>query len=312
MTLTEAQYVILDFDSTVETLYGEQEGAEVGYNPERHGRASYHPLLVFDGRSKACLNAMLRPGDAHTAEGFVEFYQRAVSQLPPGVKVKYVRMDKGFAGEDIYGFLEGQQVGYVGKMKLTNRLQEWWQALSWRRIEDGEWVIEVASGQYQATTWKKPRRVVLVRKRLAEPEEDLLFEELLWDYEAMVTNLDWDEEDVWRFYNHRCAAENYIKEVKHGFFIGDVPAAEFYPNYADLLLKVIAYNLCLGLKAMMTQESWGRYTIATLRRILFYIPAVLIRHSRRWTLKLWEGYPRKEGYQKLRTAILAATQRNNR
>lgn len=92
-------------------------------------------------------------------------------------------------------------------------------------------MIEVASGQYQATTWKNPRRVVLVHKRLAEPEENLLLEDLLWEYKAMVTNLDWDEEAVWQSYNHRCAAENYIKEAKQGFFIiGDVPTAEFYPT----------------------------------------------------------------------------------
>jgi len=88
----------------------------------------------------------------------------------------------------------------------------------------------------------------------------------------MVTNLDWDEEDVWRFYNHRCAAENYIKQAKQGFFIGDVPTAEFYPNYADLLLKVMAYNLSLGLKAAVEQAARGCRTMATLRRLFLQHP----------------------------------------
>jgi len=305
--LGRGDHVILDFDSTVETLYGEQEGAEVGYNPDRHGRPSYHPLLVFDGRSRACLNAALRPGDAHTAEGFIAFYEHTVSMLPPGVKVGYVRMDKGFAGEDIYRFLEGKEVGYVGKVKVTERLLSWGRTLDWRRIEDGEWVIEVASGEYCATTWRKSRRVVLVRKRLAEPEENVLLEELLWDHDAMVTNLDWDEEDIWRFYNQRCAAENYIKEAKHGFFIGDVPTAEFYPNYADLLLKVMAYNLSLGLKAAAEREVQGHRTMATLRRLFLQIPAVLVRRGRSWVLRLWRESPRQQEYRRLRIAICGAT-----
>jgi hypothetical protein len=32
---------VLDMDSTVKTLYGHQEGAEVGYNPHKPGRPSH-------------------------------------------------------------------------------------------------------------------------------------------------------------------------------------------------------------------------------------------------------------------------------
>ncbi|MDD3250904.1 MAG: hypothetical protein PHF23_11165, partial [Smithellaceae bacterium] len=39
--------VCLDFDSTVVTRNGQQQGACRGYNPARPGRASHHPLLAF-------------------------------------------------------------------------------------------------------------------------------------------------------------------------------------------------------------------------------------------------------------------------
>ena len=39
--------VTLDVDSTVITRNGNQQGAARGYNPNRHGRASHHPLLAF-------------------------------------------------------------------------------------------------------------------------------------------------------------------------------------------------------------------------------------------------------------------------
>jgi flavodoxin len=51
--------LILDFDSSVETVYGNQEGAKVGANPSKPGRKSYHPLLVFEGKSHLCLNGVL-------------------------------------------------------------------------------------------------------------------------------------------------------------------------------------------------------------------------------------------------------------
>ena len=41
--------VIFDLDSTVLILYGKQEMARVGYNPQKWGRPSYHPLVCFNG-----------------------------------------------------------------------------------------------------------------------------------------------------------------------------------------------------------------------------------------------------------------------
>lgn len=45
--ISALQLVTLDVDSTVITRHGEQEGAVRGYNPNRRGRASHHPLLAF-------------------------------------------------------------------------------------------------------------------------------------------------------------------------------------------------------------------------------------------------------------------------
>ena len=52
--------LILDLDSTVETVYGDQSGAAKGTNPHKPGRKGYHPLLAFEGQSRLCLNAVLR------------------------------------------------------------------------------------------------------------------------------------------------------------------------------------------------------------------------------------------------------------
>ena len=45
---------ILDWDSTVQTRYGSQEGAEVGYNPHKRGRPSHHPLLAVVAGTRLC------------------------------------------------------------------------------------------------------------------------------------------------------------------------------------------------------------------------------------------------------------------
>ncbi len=70
----------------------------------------------------------------------------------------------------------------------------------------------------QATSWKKPRRVVVIRKaQMYDDDQSQLLLDTSWHYKAMVTNLEWEPIDIWRFYNQRCCMENYIKEATRLF-----------------------------------------------------------------------------------------------
>jgi len=53
--------VTVDFDSTVITREGGQEGSVKGYNPNRRGRNSRHPLIAFISQTRMVANAWLRP-----------------------------------------------------------------------------------------------------------------------------------------------------------------------------------------------------------------------------------------------------------
>ena len=53
---------IADWDSTVNTRYGHQEDAAVGYNPHKRGRKSHHPLICVAARTRLCLHLEWRPG----------------------------------------------------------------------------------------------------------------------------------------------------------------------------------------------------------------------------------------------------------
>jgi hypothetical protein len=57
------QKLILDWDSTVQTKYGRQEGAAVGYNPQKRGRKSFHPLLAVAAGTRLCPYYRFRSGD---------------------------------------------------------------------------------------------------------------------------------------------------------------------------------------------------------------------------------------------------------
>jgi len=295
--------IIMDFDSSVTTVYGAQKKADKGYNQNKPGRLSYHPFFCFDGKTKTCLNAELRSGTASNSPDFNNFYADTKSLLPEGTDISYVRFDRGFSGEDVYQVLEEDKVGYVGKMKITDRLRRHAAIYKFKRVEYTDLIIETASFNYQATSWDKRRRVVIIRTRDPHDNQLRLSDEYGWNYRVLVTNLDWDCVDIWRFYNQRCSSENYIKEVKSGFGIGNYPKIGFFPNAADLLLKAISYNCFIGFKEDLCEEPVKKLTIERMRRYFLRIPAVVRKHARSLTLKLAENFRFKDQYINMRRRL---------
>ncbi len=58
-----APSVIFDLDTKVLTVYGQQQGARVGFNPKKRGRPSYQPTApLFRGKNRRYLGRNLSPG----------------------------------------------------------------------------------------------------------------------------------------------------------------------------------------------------------------------------------------------------------
>lgn len=295
---------ILDLDSTVETVYGDQAGAAKGTNPHKPGRKSYHPLLAFEGQTRLNLNAVLRSGNTHSSTKAVDFLHQTFDLLGDR-KVKYARFDKGFGGEDFYSLLESKGIGYVGKLKWTQRLAKEVRACRyWTRYVDEEWIIEGITLIYKATSWEQARRVAVIRKvHLSDDGQSRMVFDSDWQYEAMVTVMDWEPIDCWRFYNQRCCMENYIKEAKNGFSIDRIATGNFEANELDLLVKLLAYNLFERFKRDCCEPVHARYTIARFRQEFFQCAAVLIRHSRSVVLKLVQTFAGQYAWKRIEARV---------
>jgi hypothetical protein len=109
---------------------------------------------------------------------------------------------------------------------------------------------------YQANGWSIPRRIVAVRtKEVVDDEQMALFPEYGWEYEWIVTNLLWEGEDIWRFYNHRCGMENYIKEAKN-------PQPVVTHSSKSRINKIITYE-----DHLINYKCWPQATSSPLPRI---------------------------------------------
>ena len=109
----------LDLDSTVLCRYGKQEGSLKGYNPEKPGRPSHHPLVAFLAEGRRLLWAVLRSGNSGSANGCVEFLKQALGVLGSGHRIGLVRADAGFFEKRLLEYLESQELPYIIVARLT-------------------------------------------------------------------------------------------------------------------------------------------------------------------------------------------------
>lgn len=304
---TKPKRLVIDFDSTVETVYGNQENSAVGYNPHKHGRASYHPLLAFEGATGLSLNATLRPGNTTSMTDAVAFIQETLAMYP--ARERLARLDKGFDSNEIMEVFEEESAGYVIKMRCLSVLGTAILEIPrkrWKRISDEDGEAEITVFRYQASSWSRPRRVVVVRRMTDEGSQRSFWDEWGYSYSAYATNLNWTPLDIYRFYNHRGTAENLIKEGKYGFGIDQIPTGDFFPNWANLLLKLIAYNTMLLFQKALMPNASSRLTAATFRRLFITIPAQLVHRGGRWILKLPELYAHQAAWWSARRAFASS------
>ena len=68
-------------DSTVIPRHGEQQGAARGYNPNKRGRLSRHPLLAFVAEARMMANFWLRLGDVHSTNNVLQLIESTLPHL---------------------------------------------------------------------------------------------------------------------------------------------------------------------------------------------------------------------------------------
>jgi len=243
---------IFDLDSTVLTVYGHQQRAEVGYNPKKRGRPSYLPLLCFEGRSQDCWEGSYQPGNVQAATITIPLLERAFAKLPQPSGPVRVRADGAFFDHKILDFIEGKRAFYVIVARLTRPLKNRLPGLCYHRVSLGVWASEF---RYCPQGWLGPRRFVVIRRPVPEePSAQLhLFQLGGYSYQVFVTNLALRPLPLWRFYNQRARAELIIRELKDAYALGKIPTKDFLANEVFFQIVLLAYNLLNWFKRLCPQ-----------------------------------------------------------
>lgn len=276
----------IDFDSTVITRYGEQQGSAKGYNPNKKGRNSHHPLMAFVSQTRMVANAWLRPGNTADSSSCKEFMEETFNEVLQNKRIGLVRADSGFYTQDLLDYLEQKHLNYIMAARMyPNVKNAVWGLENWIELSKG---IELNEMIFNHTDGK-PRRYIVIKKKVEDRPKaagKLLFDELPgYRFSCYVTNLDLPLDQVWNIYNTRADCENRIKELKQDFGLENFCLKDFWATEASFRFIMIAYNL-MSLFRHFALNHHKKATLKTLKVYCFALGAWTINHANRKVLKI--------------------------
>ena len=270
--------MILDMDSSVSPIHGDQEGT--AYNGH-FGCTCYHPLFLFNhmGDLERC---SLRPGNVHSADGWREVLAPVVRRYKKRKVRLYFRGDAAFASPDLYEYLESKGILYAIRIKANKVLQEHISHLLRRPVGRPPKYVQRyhASFSYRAGSWDRKRRVVA--KVEWHPGE------LYPRVGFIVTNLSRPAKRAVTFYNHRGTAEQWIKEGKTAIKWTRLSCRKFRNNEVRLQLHALAYNLANFMRTLALPKEVEHWSLITIREKLVKIGAKVVAHGRYVTFQMAE------------------------
>jgi hypothetical protein len=292
----------LDLDSLPVTVHGQQPGSE--YNGHYKVRC-YHPVLVRSARGYF-LGAQLRPGNAHTADGGLEFVLPVVRRAKAWARRVWLRMDAGFPAPKLLRALEEENVRYVARVRGNRTLQQLAESpideILKRPIPDVERTT-VAELRYQAGSWDRARRVVLVM--IERPGE------LFLDHFFLLTNAPTEEiagAALLERYRGRGEAEKDFGAWQNALDLhlsstprpkrhyrekpvgaaGSAPDS-FGANEARLLLSLLGANLLHAAGELLTRAGYRRRSREWFRQHVLKTPCRVLLHGQRLTAVIGAG-----------------------
>jgi len=287
--------ICIDIDTTVETLYGNQQGGRKGHNTKNRGKKGYRPVLCFIEQTRECLIGKLRKGETISGKQTAAFILQTKSQLPGCVQKVLLRADGEFQSwESIQAAIVCGYDFIIANKRCDPPFDPGGWYRPWKRKD-----IEYNSCVYQPIGWEAPCRFVAMRipKTRLAPNQQLqcaLFEDDNYTYRIFCTNLSGQAHEVVSQYDKRADVENLVGEAKREG-LEAIPSAKFKNNYAFFQLVMLAYNIwryikllaaaSQGRKEMPALKTVASNTIRIARLKLLFIAAKVVKDQNRDKVK---------------------------
>jgi len=280
----------LDIDPFPIEVHGKQPGgAYHGYYRKR----IYHPLVAsfsaegsYESRrlGEGFVHAILRRGNAAGAEGMVRFVRNAIRESRSLARYLDVRIDAGLVEGKVLDTIDDERVHFLGRIKRNAVLDRMAEPFLRRppgrpTAEGDEFAIEL--GPYQAESWTRPYRLVLVVIDL--PDAKTGMRELFPHYFFLITNYSADRKGAWdllEHYRNRGTFEDRLGEFNAAIGNG-LSAGSFEANETNLLLKLLAFNLAGMIRGQLEDASGEGWDLLRVQRTVLKTAARVVKHAGR-------------------------------
>ena len=306
---------VLDFDSTALVCFGTQEGAEFGYCGKGRNRRRHHPLVASVAETRAVVHAAYRDGSAIDEKEAMAFMREAVGRVRARVAgALSIRADAGFWSKAMGAWLLDAGIPFALAMPLYSALKLLLMTVAFEVVDVNDEDIEVGVLAGAVMGYDARLRIVVIRRRVhdasAPPPGKLVGWDPGWRYQAIVTSLDWEPLDVWRFYNDRGDAERVFKVGKQALGLGWLVSHDLRANAVAFLLRLLAYNADLLFqqdaerRAHDARRPARRIGLQARQHYFYQLAGRLLRVHDRWVLRLpvndevaalWAYYDRAPG-----------------
>jgi hypothetical protein len=292
----------INIDTTVETIYGSQQGGRKGHNPKNRGKKGFRPVLCFIQETREYFAGKLRRGETIGGEEVAALIRTFKKYLPACVQKVILRGDGEFISWEAVKAAREEGFHFIfGNKRSTPPFDP----AGWYKVRKKE-MVEYNEVMYQPTGWEYACRFVSMRLPKETPSEGPTQLELLEDgnykYRIFVTDLTQPAHQVIEEYDQRADCENLIGEAKREG-LEAIPSRKFGNNYAYFQLVMLAYNIWRSFKMLAAygmKEEEGHeptaettckaqeiadHTIRIARLKLLFIAAKVATHSGSTELK---------------------------
>ena len=333
-----AQAVTIDLDATQVTVYGQRKQ---GAGRSRHGHMSYAPHVAFWAQRGRALTSELVGGNKEKLSGAdcARIAARAIALLPDGHGPVTMRIDSAYYAVELLERLRREQARFTVSVP---RNQAMWKTLS--QIPESAWTdalempgAQVAETTYTPAGWRhEPLRLIVRRvpfsaqkiadgsltarrRKTIHPDQLQLALDgqvaSVFGYSFILTDIP-HQPTVWveHFHRHRAQIEERLKDAKLGQALRHLPSGDEHANRLWLTCALLALNLtawccdlcpAAGASGKAPDDAPLRRAAQTLRRILFNVPARIVRSARRTILRLPEGFRHTDVFQATLDAVYA-------
>lgn len=290
------------------------------------GFKSYQPFNIWWFELDLLLHTEFRDGNVPAGKDQLRLLKESLALLPEEVEEVYIRSDTAGYQHDLLKYCDMGHDERFGRIRfaigsdvttafknaiLIDNSLEWkpmHRDVNGEKEEIGQQWAEICFVPNAISVSKKGRdyRYIAVREELKQkvlpgmedhvelPFPTMDIDNKRYKVTAVVTNLDWNGEEVVHWYRQRCGKSEEVHGImKDDLAGGRFPSSDFGENACWWWIMILALNLHNIMKQFVLGGNWKKKRMKSIRFHIINIPGRIVKGSggKSFIVRIASGHP---------------------